>query len=160
MMTTNDLLFLLSALKNNNKRHIKPRNLLEVSVVFWWYRVLNGIKPQAALYKILHCFFFAGFGASSAARAASSNTFPKPSCNFQISRWVRRVPSWYGFELFFTWVNAEHSTYLTAFSLFAIFSPCSSVIGFCLYLANFSNVLFSSRKSICVPTSKNGVFWQ
>jgi hypothetical protein len=29
-----------------------------------------------------------------------------------------------------------------------------------LFFANFSNVPFSSRKSICVPTSKNGVFWQ
>lgn len=63
-------------------------------------------------------------------------------------------------NFFLTWVNAEHSTYLTAFNSFANFSPCSNVIGFCLFFANFSNVPFSSRKSICVPTSKNGVFWQ
>lgn len=59
-----------------------------------------------------------------------------------------------------TWVNAEHSTYLTAFNSFANFSPCSNVIGFCLFFASFSKVPFSSRRSICVPTSKNGVFWQ
>lgn len=61
---------------------------------------------------------------------------------------------------FYTCVNAEHSTYLTAFSSFASFSPCSNVIGFCLFLANFSIVAASSRKSICVPTNRKGVFWQ
>lgn len=64
------------------------------------------------------------------------------------------------FQKSLTCVNAEHSTYLTAFNSFANFSPCSIDIGFCLFFANFSNVEFSSRKSICVPTNKNGVFWQ
>lgn len=59
-----------------------------------------------------------------------------------------------------TCVRAEHSTYLTAFNSFASFSPCSEVIGFCLFLANFSTVAASSRKSIWVPTRRNGVFWQ
>uniref|UniRef100_A0A915KNS5 Uncharacterized protein n=1 Tax=Romanomermis culicivorax TaxID=13658 RepID=A0A915KNS5_ROMCU len=59
-----------------------------------------------------------------------------------------------------TWVNALHSTYLTAFNSRANFSPCSNVIGFCLFLANFSTILGSSRKSTCVPTNKNGVFAQ
>lgn len=59
-----------------------------------------------------------------------------------------------------TCVNAEHSTYFTAFSSRASFSPCSNVMGFCLFLANFSIVVASSRKSTCVPTSKKGVFWQ
>ena len=60
----------------------------------------------------------------------------------------------------FTWVSAEHSTYLTALSSFASFSPISWVKGFCLFFANFSIVAASSRKSICVPTNRNGVFWQ
>jgi len=68
-------------------------------------------------------------------------------------------PSNWTFDIH-TCVNAEHSTYLTAFSSFASFSPCSNVIGFCLFLASFSMVAASSRKSICVPTNKNGVFWQ
>lgn len=59
-----------------------------------------------------------------------------------------------------TCVKAEHSTYLTAFNSLANFSPCSNVTGFCLFFANFSIVAASSLKSICVPTSKNGVFWQ
>lgn len=62
------------------------------------------------------------------------------------------------FEHLLTCVNAEHSTYLTALSSLASFSPCSLVIGFCLFLANFSIVVASSLKSTCVPTSKNGVF--
>lgn len=59
-----------------------------------------------------------------------------------------------------TCVNAEHSTYLTAFNSLANFSPASGVIGFCLFFDNFSIVDASSRRSICVPTNKNGVFWQ
>ena len=62
--------------------------------------------------------------------------------------------------LYFTWVRAEHSTYLTARNSFANFSPISRDNGFCLFLASFSIVPASSLKSICVPTSKNGVFWQ
>lgn len=57
-------------------------------------------------------------------------------------------------------MSAEHSTYLTAFNSFANFSPCSTEIGFCLFLANFSIVVTSSLRSTCVPTSRNGVFWQ
>lgn len=59
-----------------------------------------------------------------------------------------------------TCVSAEHSTYLTAFNSLWSFSPCSRLIGFCLFLASFSSVAASSRKSICVPTNRNGVFWQ
>lgn len=59
-----------------------------------------------------------------------------------------------------TWVKAEHSTYLTAFNSFANFSPCSYVMGFCLFFANFSTVAASSLRSIWVPTNRNGVFWQ
>ena len=62
--------------------------------------------------------------------------------------------------LILTWVNAEHSTYLTARNSFCNLSPCSIEIGFCLFFANLSMVAASSLKSICVPTSKNGVFWQ
>ena len=47
-----------------------------------------------------------------------------------------------------TWVRAEHSTYLTALSSLASFSPISRESGFCLFLANFSIVAASSRKSI------------
>ena len=50
-----------------------------------------------------------------------------------------------------TCVKAEHSTYLTAFVSFANLSPCSLVIGFCLFLANFSTVDASSLRSTCVP---------
>ncbi len=57
-------------------------------------------------------------------------------------------------------MRAEHSTYLTAFNSRANFSPWSIVITRCLFLANFSTVAWSSRKSIWVPTNKNGVFWQ
>lgn len=57
-----------------------------------------------------------------------------------------------------TCVSAEHSTYFTALSSLANFSPCSKDIGFCLFLANFSMVPPSSLRSICVPTNRNGVF--
>ena len=59
-----------------------------------------------------------------------------------------------------TCVSAEHSTYLTALNSLASFSPASLESGFCLFFANLSMVATSSRKSICVPTSRNGVFWQ
>lgn len=59
-----------------------------------------------------------------------------------------------------TCVKALHSTYFTALSSLASFSPCSPDIGFCLFFASFSIVATSSLKSICVPTSKNGVLWQ
>ena len=57
-----------------------------------------------------------------------------------------------------TCVSAEHSTYLTALSSLASFSPTSMVSGFCLFLASFSMVAASSRRSIWVPTSRKGVF--
>lgn len=47
-----------------------------------------------------------------------------------------------------TCVRAEHSTYLTALRSRASFSAVSGVIGFCLFLANFSTVEGSSRRSI------------
>lgn len=56
-----------------------------------------------------------------------------------------------------TCVSAEHSTNFAAFTSLANFCPCSGVIGFCLFLLNLSNVAISSRKSVCVPTNKNGV---
>ena len=76
-------------------------------------------------------------GGSRAARIASSKTFFKPFC-----------------------VRAEHSTYLTALSSLASFSPCSKVIAFCFVLASFSIVAASSLKSIWVPTRRKGVLGQ
>ena len=48
----------------------------------------------------------------------------------------------------------------TALSSRACLSADSTVMGFCLFLASFSIVEASSRKSTWVPTSKNGVFGQ
>lgn len=59
-----------------------------------------------------------------------------------------------------TCVSAEHSTYFTALRSLASFSAVSGVMGFCLFLASFSMVDGSSRKSIWVPTSRKGVFGQ
>lgn len=84
-----------------------------------------------------HFFCFLTSGGSRAARMASSKTFFKPFC-----------------------VRAEHSTYLTALSSLASFSPCSKVIAFCFVLASFSIVAASSLKSIWVPTRRKGVLGQ
>ena len=92
---------------------------------------------QSIIQSNVHFFFFGCSGGSSAAKIASSKTFFRPFC-----------------------VNAEHSTYLTALSSRACFSADSTVMGFCLFLASFSIVEASSRKSTWVPTSKNGVFGQ
>lgn len=73
------------------------------------------------------------------------------------------ITEWFGVHPWFeslTCVRAEHSTYLTAFRSRASFSAVSGVIGFCLFLASFSMVDGSSLRSICVPTSKKGVFGQ
>ena len=59
-----------------------------------------------------------------------------------------------------TCVRAEHSTYLTALNSLASFSHWSIVTGLCLFFASFSIVEASSLKSPCVPTKRNGVFWQ
>lgn len=59
-----------------------------------------------------------------------------------------------------TCVRAEHSTYFTALRSRASFSAVSGVIGFCLFLANFSTVEGSSRRSIWVPTNRKGVLGQ
>lgn len=56
-----------------------------------------------------------------------------------------------------TCVRAEHSTYLTALSSRASFSPLSQVRARCLFLASFSRVLLSSLRSTWVPTSRKGV---
>lgn len=88
-------------------------------------------------YKIRHFFFLTGSGGSRAARIASSKTFFNPFC-----------------------VRAEHSTYFTALNSRASFSADSTVIGFCLTFDSFSIVAASSRKSICVPTSRKGVLGQ
>jgi hypothetical protein len=96
------------------------------------------------------------------ARGQPKSLRQKHSLSLSASFWMKRKCelSSKRTRKFLTWVNAEHSTYLTAFNSFANFSPCSNVIGFCLFFASFSSVPFSSRKSICVPTSKKGVFWQ
>jgi len=60
----------------------------------------------------------------------------------------------------FTWVSALHSRYWAALISCANFSPCFDVIGFSFDFCNFAKVAWSSRRSICVPTSKNGVFGQ
>lgn len=86
-------------------------------------------------HKIRHLLFFGGSGGSNAAKIASSKTFFNPFC-----------------------VSAEHSTNLTARNSLANFSPTSCVKGLCLFLASFSIVAASSRKSICVPTNRKGVF--
>lgn len=81
-----------------------------------------------------HGFFaFLVCGGSNAATIASSKTFFNPF-----------------------WVNAEHSTYLTAPSSLANLSPESKLIGLCFCLANFSITAGSSLKSFCVPTIKQG----
>lgn len=54
------------------------------------------------------------------------------------------------------WVFAEHSTYLNAPSSHASSSPSSLVIGFRLCLCSFSFTSGSSRKSIWVPTMRQG----
>lgn len=53
-------------------------------------------------------------------------------------------------------VRAEHSTYFTAPSSFAIFSPLSFVTGAIFCLASFSRTCPSSLKSVCVPTMRHG----
>ena len=53
-------------------------------------------------------------------------------------------------------VKAEHSTYFTAPSSRASLSPCSGVTGRCFCLASFSSTWGSSRRSICVPTMRQG----
>ena len=63
-------------------------------------------------------------------------------------------------QLKYTWVKAEHSTYLTALRSLDNFSPTSTVIGRCLFFCSFSNVPVSSLRSTCVPTNRKGVFWQ
>ena len=110
---------------------------------------------------MVHLRFLFGCGGSSAARIASSKTFLRPLCKVGWGVSVLKkdfllVTSSYGL----TCVSAEHSTYLTAFSSLASFSPASWVIGFCLFFDSFSMVEASSRRSICVPTSRKGVFWQ
>lgn len=53
-------------------------------------------------------------------------------------------------------VRAEHSTYFTAPSSLASRSPCSEVTGRCFCLASFSSTCGSSRRSIWVPTMRQG----
>lgn len=71
---------------------------------------------------------------------ASSNTFFKP-------RWVR----------------AEHSIYLTALILLAIFMPCSLFTGLWPIWASCESVSRSSRRSVLVPTriiGTSGQWWR
>ena len=86
---------------------------------------------------IAHLFFGTGSCVTKDARVASTKTSCNPFC-----------------------VSAEHSIYFTAPSSRANFSAASIVIGFCFTLESFSIVEASSRKSIIVPTNKNGVFGQ
>lgn len=53
-------------------------------------------------------------------------------------------------------VSAEHSTYLTAPSSLAILSPSSLRTGCIFCFANLSLTCGSSRRSVCVPTIKQG----
>jgi len=53
-------------------------------------------------------------------------------------------------------VKAEHSTYFTAPSSFAILSPSSFRTGDIFCFANFSRTCGSSLKSVCVPTIRHG----
>ena len=73
------------------------------------------------------------YGARRRRRRTSSNTFLRPC-----------------------WVSAEHSTYLTAPSSRARRSPVSALIGRSFCLASFSTTVGSSRRSICVPTIRQG----
>lgn len=136
-----------------------------------------------------HFLFLWVSGGSKAARIASSNTFFSPRYRKRKQkhtdtdgvrwRFVARAVSKRQIKVFLllqlkerktharlrvetghTWVRAEHSTYLTALRSLASFSAVSGVIGFCLFLANFSTVEGSSRRSIWVPTNRNGVLGQ
>ena len=80
------------------------------------------------VYKSSHVGFFDFLGGSSAAKIASSKTFFKPFYKKEIKFYKENFS-----VLFFlnrTCVNALHSTYLTALSSRANFSPCSNDIGF------------------------------
>lgn len=98
-----------------------------------WLTEMEGAETQSNE----HLFGFLTSGGSRAARMASSKTFFNPFC-----------------------VRAEHSTYFTALSSLASFSPCSKVMAFCFVLASFSIVAASSLKSIWVPTRRKGVLGQ
>ena len=54
------------------------------------------------------------------------------------------------------WVSAEHSTYLIAPKSLAILSPSSLRTGCIRCLASFSRTCGSSRRSVCVPTMRQG----
>ena len=94
------------------------------------------IYTDIMYHKITHfrvLFFFSGTLGSSTASIASSNTSLSP---------------------FF--VSAEHSTYELAPSFAANLSPSSGVMGFCRRFCSFCLVCSLSRRSFCVPTSRNG----
>ena len=101
--------------------------------------------------------FSSACGGSRAAKIASSNTIFSPVC---LRKKIKLFWNIKKLKKKRTCVSAEHSTYLTALNSLASFSPASLESGFCLFFANLSMVATSSRKSICVPTSRNGVFWQ
>lgn len=123
------------------------------------------LKPStfsAFAYNRTHFFLLLASGGSKAARMASSKTFLRPRW-LENKNWKIRISS----EMLPcvnknpterpTCVRAEHSTYLTALSSRASFSPLSGYRGRCLFFASFSMVLPSSRRSTCVPTNRNGV---
>lgn len=83
-----------------------------------------------------HTFFGFWIGTRTA-RMASSNTVFRPFC-----------------------VKAEHSKYFTAFTSFAIWSPCWYVIGWSFFSLSLLIVSGSSRRSSLVPTKIIGVFGQ
>ena len=111
-----------------------------IKILSIWIKIINKFSVPISQFfsqSKIHFFFLGCSGGSKAAKIASSNTFFKPFC-----------------------VNAEHSTYFTALSSLDNFSAPSTVMGFCLFLDNFSIVPASSRKSTCVPTRRKGVFGQ
>lgn len=78
-----------------------------------------------------------------------------PSCIFGFGRKIKeQTSSKTSFNLYC--VKAEHSTYLTAPSSFAIRSPSSLRTGCIFCLDSFSRTAGSSRKSVWVPTIKHG----
>lgn len=126
-----------------------------------------------------HFLFLCVSGGSNAAKIASSNTFFSPRCRVKRRRREREAQTGVRDDAVsgrrggacvrahalaavrdLTCVRAEHSTYFTALRSRASFSAVSGVIGFCLFLASFSTVEGSSRRSIWVPTNRKGVLGQ
>lgn len=145
----------------SSKVSFKSVFFLALLILYKGNFILPVLLSICLAHRILHLLFLIGSGGSSAAKMASSKTFFNPFCERHNPTTMLPICD-YGETEFarLTWVRAEHSTYFTAFSSRASFSPWSIVITLCLFFANFSTVAASSRRSICVPTNKKGVFWQ